>query len=356
MARISHLPGPACDQSFTYSKNCTLYLEFDAWILEFSPDHDISSSDHCLFTFPPMTPREIIAEAWVITRREGGLRRWGFVASFFETFLDIKLLGYQLYFLLAYLQHRQVGFFDDIEWLYANVSFGIFLTIIISFLLLLAIEFIFPHLAAGAIIGLGAKSYRKEPVKGGLVLAIYNFLPIFGAHEFFFLASWSTTLTLGSLTLRYVTGDMKFFMIGIIVIFWILSNILKLMASFTEQGIVINRLGIFDAMGKSFKLLVSHLSHIMFILLLLFIISIRVFINAVAVLLIPAIVIGIGFLLLHFLSPLIAYVIAGIIGIILIVIVSYFFGYLHTFKHTVWTLMYLELSKQKDLDIIGEGI
>jgi len=98
-----------------------------------------------------MTPREIIAEAWAITRREKSLRRWGFFTSFFETLLTIKLIGYQIYFLHAYLVGREVGLFDDFNWLLDNVPFWVFLTIIITFLVLLAIEFLVPNLALGAV-------------------------------------------------------------------------------------------------------------------------------------------------------------------------------------------------------------
>ncbi len=299
-----------------------------------------------------MTPREIIAEAWAITVREKSLRRWGFAESFCETFLDTKLLAYQVYFIYAYFAEKRVGFFDDFEWLYNHVPFGLFLSILIGFGLLLAVEWIFPHIAAGAIIGLAAKSHRQEPVKGGLILALYNFLPIFGAHEFFVLASWSTTITLVSIALRYIDGNVKFFMVAVVIAFWLLSSVLKFMASFTEQGIVIKQWNIFQSMGHSFKLLISHLGHIVFLMLLLFIISIRVFINAIVILLIPGIVFGTGFVLVHVLSPLVSYVIAGLLGIILIGVVSYFFGYLHVFRRTVWTLAFLELTRQKDLTVI----
>jgi hypothetical protein len=36
-----------------------------------------------------------------------------------------------------------------------------------------------------------------------------------------------------------------------------------------------------------------------------------------------------------------------------VLIASYFFGYLHVFQHTVWTITFMELRKHKDLDVIG---
>ena len=300
-----------------------------------------------------MTPREIIAEAWAITTREVSVRRWAFTSSFFETLLNLKLLIYQIYFAYKYFGEKgDAGFFDIELYLYHSIPFWAFLIIIISFIALVVVELFMPHLCLGAIIGLAAKSHRKEEVKGGLVLAIYNFFPIFAIHEFLVLSGVSTVVTATSLILRYIDPKLSFPSIWMLVTIFTVSNLLKFFFSFAEEGVVIRKLGIFTAIGRSFKLIVSHLSHIMFLVLLLLVISLRIVINTLMVLLIPAIVIGIGFLLAFFLSTAVSYTIAGFIGLILIFIASYFFAYLHAFKQTVWTLTYLELSAQKDLDVI----
>ena len=300
-----------------------------------------------------MTPREIIAEAWAITTREVSVRRWAFTSSFFETLLNLKLLIYQIYFAYKYFGEKgDAGFFDIELYLYHSIPFWAFLIIIISFITLVVVELFMPHLCLGAIIGLAAKSHRKEEVKGGLVLAIYNFFPIFAIHEFLVLSGVSTVVTAVSLILRYIDPKLSFPSIWMLVTIFMVSNLLKFFFSFAEEGVVIRKLGIFTAIGRSFKLIVSHLGHIMFLVLLLLVISLRIVINTLMVLLIPAIVIGIGFLLAFFLSTAVSYTIAGFIGLILIFVASYFFAYLHAFKQTVWTLTYLELSAQKDLDVI----
>lgn len=301
-----------------------------------------------------MTPREIIAEAWTMTRKERKLRLWGFYSSFFETLFLVKLLVYQGWFIYGYFQGRPVGFFDDVVWLYGNVSPTVFFSIIGTFFVLLGIELIFPSLAKGAIIGLAAKSARKEEMKGGMILAFFNFFPMLAVHELFVLGSFPNIITIISLMLRYIVGDVKFYMVGVILFFWVLSMALKFLASFAEPAIVVNRMGIFAAIGTSFKLIVSYTGHVMFLWLLLFVISIRVAINVVFALLIPGIVIGIGILLMTFLSPLLAISIAVSIGVILLLVASYFFAYLHVFRDTVWTITYLELKKFKDLTVIEE--
>ncbi len=299
-----------------------------------------------------MTPREIIAEAWALTRREKVLRRWGFFSSFFQTLLNIKLIGYQLYFLYSFTSGKTVGLFDDAIWLYEHVPLWGFITVVAIFIILLCIEFIFPNLAMGAIIGLAAKSHCGEEVKGGFVLALYNFFPILAIHEFLLLSSWTTALSLSSLTARYIPGDVKFVMIMIIIGVWIISNILKFFFSFAQPAVVISRTGIFEAMGQSFKLIVSYLGHVMFLLMLLLVISIRTMLNTVIVILIPGIVVGVGIIFAYFFSFTISAIAAGVTGLGLVYGASYLFGYLQVFQETVWTITYIELKKYKDLDVI----
>ncbi len=300
-----------------------------------------------------MTPREIIAAAWALTKKEPAVRRWAFTSSFLETLLDLKLLIYQIYFAYEHFWGSgQAGFFDIEILIYKSMPFSFFLSFIIFFIVLVIVEIFMPHLCTGAIIGLAAKSYRKEEVRGGLVLGLYNFFAIFAIHEFLVLASFPTAITVSSLILRYVDGDIKWWAIGILWIIFIMSNVLRFMFSFANQAVVLQRVSVFDALGKSFKIIVSHIGHIMFLMLLLIVITLRVILNAAVVIVIPAIVIAVAFVLAYFLSPVISYTIAGIVGFALTIVSSYFFAYLHAFKHTVWTITYLELSQKKDVDVI----
>jgi hypothetical protein len=301
-----------------------------------------------------MTPREIIAEAWSLTCREKLLRRWGFYSSLFETLFLAKLLIYQAWFAYSYLQGNPIGFFDDVIWLNEHVSTQTFITIIAVFIVLLGIEWIFPSLAKGAIIGLTAKAAKNEEKKGGLVLALYNFFPMFGFHELFVLGSVANIVTLCSLMLRYIDGNVKYYIIAFLVLFWVLSMILKFLSSFAEPAVVVNRMSVFAGIGNSFRLILSYSGHVMFLWLLLTVISLRIAINAVVALLIPAIVIGMGIGLATFLSTFAAVMIALGTGIVLLFVASYFFAYLHVFREAVWTITYLELKKHKDLFVIEE--
>lgn len=299
-----------------------------------------------------LTPREIIAQAWTVTTTEPALKRWGFTGSALRLLLDIKLVGYQFYFAYAYISGKEVGLFDDGIWLYNNAPIAVFWVVIISFLLLVVTELFLPIFCDGAIIGLTAKSHNKERVSGGFILGMYNFFPIFAVHELFVFSGINLLVTAISILLRYGSG-LTSFMIVVACILWLLSSVLSFLASFAEPAIVIKKAGVFESIGQSVKLTFSYPGHIIFLILLLLIISFRIFVNLVILILIPGLVIGLGIVLTYILTPVISYTIAGVLALILTLVAAYFFMYMHVFKQAVWTIMYMELTKEKELDKIG---
>ncbi|HLC75983.1 MAG TPA: hypothetical protein VJB82_02595 [Candidatus Peribacterales bacterium] len=302
-----------------------------------------------------MTPREIIAEAWSMTQRERKIRAWGFASELLETLLDTKLLIYQTYFAYTYMQGDPIGFFAVEEYLMQALPLWGFITFITILILLVILEIFIPKMCLGAIIGLAAKSHKKEEVKGGLVLALYNFLPLFAVREFFVLGHITIVITISSLVLRYMPSGLHIPIIALALIFWFLSNIFRLLSIFAEEDIVIRKSGIFAAIGRSFKLIISHISHVLFLFLLLLVISLRILLNAVVLFVLPAVIIGLSVLFAYFLSTALTIIFTTIAAIIIILFASYFFAYVHVFTQTVWTITYMELQKMKDLDIIDIG-
>ncbi len=300
-----------------------------------------------------LTPREIIAQSWTITSSEPSLKRWGYIGSTLRLLLDIKLVSYQIYFLVAYFQGKTVGLFDDAIWLYGKVPMEVFVTIVTLFILLLIAELFIPSFTDGAIIGLAAKSHKKDKMNGGFVLALYNFFSIFTVHEIFVFSGVNLLITSISIILRYGEG-LTPFLIFMATILWMLSSVLKFFASFAEPAIVIKKAGVFESISQSIKLVFSYPWHIIFLILLLIIISIRIFINVAIIVVIPGLAVGLGVILTTFLSPAISYSIGGALAVILIGVAAYFFTYLHIFKQTVWTVMYMELLNEKDLDTIQD--
>ncbi len=299
-----------------------------------------------------MTPREIIAKAWDITTKEAVLRRWGFASAFLETLLNAQVFAYQAWLLYSYFILKDPsGFSIFRSKLLGHMPHWLVITIITIFILLLVVEWLFPHFAKGAIIGLAAKSYQKEEMKGGLVLAVYNFFPLFAIHGMLLISGLTTAISLSSLSLRY-GGIAAFWGVGAVIIIWLFSNILEFFWIFSEEAVVIRKEGIKRSISRSCKLVISYLGHVVFLVLLMLFIMLRIVANMLMVILIPGIVIGIGFMLASMMPPVISYSIGVLLGVVIIFFASYFFAYLEVFRQTVWTLTYIELCKLKDLDII----
>ncbi|MCK5017677.1 MAG: hypothetical protein KAS32_11490 [Candidatus Peribacteraceae bacterium] len=299
-----------------------------------------------------MKPRDIIAKAWTLTKKGKQIRRWGFLHSFFRTLLNAKLFFFQSWLAYSYFILKDpIGFGEMETVLWHNTPHWFSISIIVLFLTLLVVELLFPHMARGAIIGLAAKSYKKEEVKGGLVLAIYNFFPLFAVHEILVLSGITTTITLCSLSLRYggVAGPIACI---ILLSIWIVSTIIEFFWIFTEEAIVIRKIGIGKAIRQSVKLVLSYLGHVVFLLLLLFVIILRIVANLLMLILVPAIVLAFGLLFASFMPPFISYTISSLLGIVIIFFASYLLAYLEVFRQTVWTITYMELCKEKELDII----
>lgn len=301
-----------------------------------------------------MTPRDIIAKAWAVTVKEPSVRRWAFAGSFLEMFFDMKLLSYQAYLAYSFIVTGEgAGFFDWEIWLYENLPLPVSSALLLTLVLLVLVEFFVPHLCRGAVIGLSAKAYKGEEVKGGMVLALYNFFPLFAIHEFLFLSSWATVITVVSLIMRYIDEPVRSGAVAMTIFLFLLTNLLKFLFSFADQAVVVKKMGIFAAISRSLKLVISNLGQIMFLILLLIVISIRIVINAAVVVVVPAIMVAVMLLLTLVFSKVLSMIIAGVIGAGLVLLVSYFLAYLNAFKLAVWTITFIEFDSRKDLDVIG---
>ena len=167
------------------------------------------------------------------------------------------------------------------------------------------------------------------------------------------LSGISTVISICSLALRY-GGSFALFAIFAIIAVWLCTLCLEFFWIFVEEAIVIHKIGVRAAVKKSIKLVISHLGHIVFLMLLLFFIVLRIVGNLLMIILIPGIVISLGFFLSRLLPLVVSYAVSGVLGIIIVGIASYFFAYIDVFRQTVWTITYMELSKLKELDVIEE--
>lgn len=99
-------------------------------------------------------------------------------------------------------------------------------------------------------------------------------------------------------------------------------------------------------MGRSAKLVIASFSHTFLIALLMIIIGIRVIINILAVLLVPALMFFAAGFIATVTFAKIGIVIGALVSIAGLLAASYFSGVLHVFATTVWTFTFLELMNE----------
>ena len=310
-----------------------------------------------------MTPRELIAEAWhITTEHKRKLLPWGAADAFILMIAAMSFMSYQMYVLGTFFRTGEI-----VSWRTVITNIAEFLDnsptligILIAFTVIYGILWVLiPRLATGALIGLAAKIHCGDKPKGSLVLAVFNFVHLLELSAALVLIEGKTLFSFWSLLIRYMgAADAIFSTSAVLIIIWCVSFVFHFLFMFSEEAIVIRKMGVFRSIGHSFKLVISYLSKVVLIGILLLVIILRIIINAVIIFLIPSIVMGLGLLLARFIPHLVSFGISGSIGLVGMLFASYFLGYVTVFKHTVWTITYIELSKLKELDIIeapGEG-
>jgi len=143
----------------------------------------------------------------------------------------------------------------------------------------------------------------------------------------------------------------------IFLFFFIIGLFLTLLFTYSEYYIVIDKKGVFNSMLASGGLVIRQLHHTVFMLLLMTIIGLRIVINIVIALLVPALVIAPIFLFASFTLTAIGVVVGAIIGLVALYFGAYFMGVFHIFATAVWTFTFLELTtKENKIDLRGEAV
>ena len=127
----------------------------------------------------------------------------------------------------------------------------------------------------------------------------------------------------------------------------VIGFILMLLFTYSEFFIVLDRKPVLAAMGRSAKLVILSWQHTFLIAILMLIIGLRIIINIIAVLLVPALMLfSAGFLASATLTNIGIYI--GIaLSFVALFVASYFTGILNVFANAVWTFTFLELMQEK---------
>ena len=141
------------------------------------------------------------------------------------------------------------------------------------------------------------------------------------------------------------TGAMNF-LLPIFILAAIIGLVLTLLFTYSEFFIVLEKKSVLRAMGRSAKLVILSWKHTFLIVILMAIIGLRIIINILAVLLVPALIFLAAGLLATLALAKIGILIGVIFGLVGLFVASYFTGILHVFAAAVWTFTFLELMEE----------
>lgn len=305
-----------------------------------------------------MKYRAIIRDAWSLTQENKKLIWWfAFLPAVLSTLVSIGYFVYQFYALWTspFVRRAAAGTPDIfmtimrrvLDFVSNNPGFGAALIVVAAILGL--IYLMLPVFTQGALIQSVAKIRRGEPVNiaEGVSFGLSSFLPLFEYHLLIKTFSAFSVLTEAVFVFRSFGPGPFILFSWIFVIFLVVAVIFTFLFTFADYYIVLEKRPVFRSILKSSGLVIRQWHHLIFMLLLMGIISIRIVVNILFALLIPILFILPIILFASFTLTGVGMIIGGIVGLIALYFASYFVGTFHVFTVAVWTFTFLELNSHE---------
>ncbi|MEK9132160.1 MAG: hypothetical protein AAB606_00410 [Patescibacteria group bacterium] len=301
-----------------------------------------------------MNSRHIIAEAWHFTRENKKLMWWfAFIPSVLTTLVGV------FYFIYQYFSFKRSPLFDNAPQSFLSevisTAFGflsehgsLWLPTIIIVVVVVVLYLLLPTLMQASLIQVIAHKRKGHPISmaEGFSLGILAFLPFFEYSLLIKSFSVVSMFTEAGFAARNLgTGAMNF-LLPIFILAAIIGLVLTLLFTYSEFFIVLEKKSVLRAMGRSAKLVILSWKHTFLIVILMAIIGLRIIINILAVLLVPALIFLAAGLLATLALAKIGILIGVIFGLVGLFVASYFTGILHVFAAAVWTFTFLELMEE----------
>lgn len=298
-----------------------------------------------------MNYKAIVKEAWELTQANKKLIWLGTISAFISTVVGIVYLSYQI---ISFKHSSFFGGHTDYAEIFNNILNVIKNHTTLSFILVgVGILFFLAYLSVpliinGALIDLIAKYKSGRPLKGGMAKGIMRLFEIMKMHALLSPFNLFSILMEVSFILRLSGVEVMYVVLPFFLLFYLIGFVLVIIFSFADQYIILNEDSFTQSMGHSTHLVLIHFKETIFLFLIMFLISIRIFINVLLILFVPlAIVTLTGYIASITLAQIGNYI-AVLIGIILLFLTSYFIGILTVFSNAVWTLSYLKMREEED--------
>jgi hypothetical protein len=301
-----------------------------------------------------MKYKAIVSEAWQFTQENRKLVVWyGALPAFFTTVVGIGYIVYQYYAFVssALFENWNNKFLylvltTVLDFLRAHQ--GTILPLLIVAVILLICYFFVPVILEGGLIQLIArkKNGQEVPARKGVNYGLLYFLPLFEYKLFVQTFSLVSIFSLMATALRNLGWPVLPTLLPAAIFALVAILILAVFFTYTEFYIVIDEDGSFKAIAKSFALVARNLEETILLTILMLIIGVRIILQIFFVLLIPAVVIGVVYLLALANLPNLGLALGGGIGLAGLLLASYLNGIIHVFAISVWTITFLRLTSE----------
>ncbi len=308
-----------------------------------------------------MKYRAIIREAWVLTQENKRLMWWfAFIPALLTFLVSMVYFGYQAISLWtspylrsgAHEAHLLSKAVKAVVTLFENQpTIGVFGAIIVA---IIGVTYLLlPVFSQSALIQLVAhiRAGEEPSVSRGISYGFTRFLQLFEYHAFVKTFSFVGIFTEASFAFR-IFGPEPFKVFGwIFLLVLVVGLVCTLLFTYSEYYIVIDKEGVLNSIVKSGGLVIRQWHHTLFMLLLMAVIVVRVALNILVALLVPALILAPIFLFTSLTLAKIGVVVGGLVGLVVLYFASYFLGVFHVFTTAVWTFTFLDLTKAESNEV-----
>lgn len=304
-----------------------------------------------------MNYRALISEAWKYTQANKKLIVWlGFIPSIFTTTAGILYVLYQFFSIKrsALFDNAAHSFIYDVATFAVKVlksSGSLMVPIIVTSIIVAIIYLLLPTLCQGAAIQYIARRRNGQNVTigDGVKYGLLAFLKLFEYHMLVRSFSWAAILSEMTFVLRNTNINIFKFLLPLFVFIFIVGLIMNLLFTYADLFIVVEEEGVMSSLKHSTKMVFLSWQHTFLITVLMLIIGVRIILQIIMVLLVPALIFLTAGYFTSLAIPYLTVTIVSIVGIASLLLAAYLGGIVNIFAYTVWTFTFLDLIEKQEI-------
>lgn len=304
-----------------------------------------------------MNYREIIAESWQYTQANKKLIVWlGFIPSIFSTTAGILYVLYQFFSLKSssLFDNSAHSFLYDVAAFAVNTlknSGSLMIPLIITSIVVAIIYLLLPTLCQAAAIQYIARQRNGQDVKigDGIKYGILAFLKLFEYHTLVRSFGWVAILSEMTFVLRNTSLDIFKLLLPLFIFIFVIGLVMNLLFTYADLFIVVEEDGVMTAIKRSSKMVFLSWQHTFLITVLMMIIGVRIILQVVLILLVPALIFVTAGYFTSLAIPYLAITVATTVGAVALLLAAYLGGIVNIFAYTVWTFTFLHLIEKHEV-------